>query len=45
MTRLGLPDLRKASDELGWIPLVRLEDGLKRSIEYTLVTKGLARNM
>jgi len=45
MTRLGMPDLRKASDELGWIPLVRLEDGLKRSIEYTLVTKGLARNL
>lgn len=45
MTQLGMPDLRKASDELGWIPLVRLEDGLKRSIEYTLVTKGLARNM
>jgi len=45
MTQLGLPDLRKASDELGWIPLVRLEDGLKRAIEYTLVTKGLARNI
>lgn len=45
MTRLGLPDLRKAGDELGWIPLVRLEDGLKRAIEYTLVTKGLARNI
>lgn len=45
MTQLGLPDIRKASDELGWIPLVRLEDGLKRSIEYTLVTKGLARNI
>lgn len=45
MTRLGLPELKKASDELGWIPLVRLEDGLKRTIEYTLVTKGLARSI
>lgn len=45
MTALGLPDTRKAVDELGWIPLVRLEDGLKRTIEYTLVTKGLAKNM
>ena len=45
MTQLGLPDTRKAVDELGWIPLVRLEDGLKRSIEYTLVTKGLAKNL
>lgn len=45
MTALGLPDTRKSVDELGWIPLVRLEDGLKRSIEYTLVTKGLAKNL
>ena len=45
MTALGLPDTRKAVDELGWIPLVRLEDGLKRTIEYTLVTKGLAKNL
>lgn len=45
MTALGMPDTRKAVDELGWVPLVRLEDGLKRSIEYTLVTKGLARNL
>ena len=45
MTQLGLPDTRKAVDELGWIPLVRLEDGLKKSIEYATVTKGMARNM
>ncbi len=45
MTPLGLPDTRKAVDELGWIALVRLDDGLKRTIEYTLVTKGLARNV
>ena len=45
MTELGLPDTRKAADELGWIPLVRLEDGLKKTIEYTIVTKGSARNI
>ncbi len=45
MTPLGLPETRKAVDELGWIPLVRLDDGLKRTIEYTLVTKGLAHNI
>lgn len=45
MTQLGLPDTRKAAEELGWIPLIRLEDGLKKTIEYTLVTKGLARNI
>jgi UDP-glucuronate decarboxylase len=40
MTPMGLPDTRKAVDELGWIPLVRLEDGLKKSIEYATVMKG-----
>jgi len=44
MTELGLPDTRRAADELGWIPLVRLEDGIKKSIEYAIVTKGMARN-
>ncbi len=45
MTQLGLPDTRKAVEELGWIPLVRLEDGLRKTVEYTQVTKGLARNL
>ena len=29
-----LPDLEKARQVLHWLPLVRLEDGLKRMIEY-----------
>lgn len=41
MTQLGLPDLTKAKERLGWIPLVRLEDGLMRAIEYTRANKGL----
>jgi UDP-glucuronate decarboxylase len=45
MTQLGLPDTRKAVDELGWVPLVRLEDGLKKSVEYAIVTKGRTRNL
>lgn len=40
MRDLGLPDLTKAK-ELGWIPLVRLEQGLQKSIEYTIAHKGL----
>jgi UDP-glucuronate decarboxylase len=43
MTQLGLPDLTRAKDELHWIPLVSLEQGLKRSIEYTVAHKGLIR--
>lgn len=41
MTQLGLPDLAKAKDKLGWIPLVTLDDGLKRTIEYTMSHKSL----
>jgi len=38
---LSLPDISKARDELSWMPLVRLEDGLRATIEYTLAHKEL----
>lgn len=41
MTQLGLPDLTKAKEKLGWIPLVTLDDGLKKTIEYTVSHKSL----
>ncbi|MBU1032933.1 MAG: NAD-dependent epimerase/dehydratase family protein [Patescibacteria group bacterium] len=41
MTPLGLPDLSKAKDKLGWIPLVGVTDGLKKTIDYTVAHKGL----
>jgi len=41
MTPLGLPDLTLAKDQLGWIPFVSLEQGLKKTIEYTSAHKGL----
>ncbi len=39
LTKKGLPDLRRAKDQLGWIPLVRLEEGLRRTIDFTLANK------
>lgn len=30
----GLPDITKAKQLLGWIPLVRLEDGLSRMVDF-----------
>ncbi len=30
----GLPDISRARELLGWVPLVRLEDGLKEMIDY-----------
>lgn len=41
MTPLGIPDLRRAKDQLGWLPLIRLEEGLKRSIDYAQAHKSL----
>lgn len=43
MTQLGLPDLTRGKEQLAWLPLVSLEQGLKRSIEYTVAHRGLIR--
>ncbi len=43
MTQLGLPDLTRAKEQLGWLPLVSLDQGLRRSIEYTIAHRGLIR--
>ncbi len=43
MTALGLPDTSRAKEMLGWVPLVRLEDGLKKTIDYTQAYKPLLR--
>ncbi|MFC1612290.1 NAD-dependent epimerase/dehydratase family protein [Patescibacteria group bacterium] len=41
ITELALPSIKKAKDKLSWLPLVRLEDGLKKTIDYTLAHKEL----
>jgi nucleoside-diphosphate-sugar epimerase len=35
VTEAPLPDITRARDILGWMPLVRLDDGLKKMIEYS----------
>lgn len=44
ITPLGLPDIGRAKEILGWVPLVRLEDGLQKSIDYTQAYKPLLRS-
>ncbi|KKW42397.1 MAG: NAD-dependent epimerase/dehydratase family protein [Candidatus Magasanikbacteria bacterium GW2011_GWA2_56_11] len=39
LTRKGSPDLRRAREQLGWLPLVRLADGIQRTIDYTVANK------
>jgi len=38
-TKKGMPDLTFVKDQLGWMPLVRLEDGLQKTIDYTVANK------
>ncbi len=39
ITKKGLPDLRLAKNNLGWFPLVRLSDGLRKTIDYAIAFK------
>lgn len=41
LSEIGLPNIQKAKEELGWVPLVRLEDGLRRTIDYIKANKLL----
>ncbi len=45
LTAKGMPDLLRAKEELSWIPLIKLEDGIKRTMDYTIANKELLRSM
>jgi len=36
-----LPDITKARNELGWLPVINLEAGLKETINDLQASKGL----
>lgn len=44
LSELALPSIERAKD-LGWFPIVRLEDGLRRTIEYLKANKILMREL
>jgi len=39
LTRKGKPNLSHARDVLGWMPLVRLQDGLQKTVDYAVANK------
>lgn len=39
LTKKGAPDLSYTSEMLGWMPLIRLEDGLEKTVEYVSANK------
>lgn len=41
LTKKGMPNLRRAKDELQWLPLIRLEDGLRKTIDYAIANRGV----
>jgi len=41
MRELALPDITKIKEDLGWIPVVTLEDGLQKTIDFTKAHKNL----
>lgn len=43
MSQLPLPDISKAVNELGWMPIMTLEKGLEKTIEDLKANKGVKR--
>lgn len=41
LTKKGTPDLRRAKEYLGWIPIVSLEQGLRKTIDYTIAHREM----
>ncbi|OGL70374.1 hypothetical protein A3C17_04240 [Candidatus Uhrbacteria bacterium RIFCSPHIGHO2_02_FULL_53_13] len=45
LTELGLPRIARARETLGWLPLVRLEDGLKHTIDDVRANRILLNHL
>ena len=43
ISELGLPDITKARKSIGWLPVVTLEHGLEKTIEYVKAEEALLK--
>ncbi len=41
LTKPGIPDITRAKERLAWFPLVKMEDGLNKTIEYMKASRHL----
>ena len=41
MRELPVPDISLVKEEIGWLPIISLEDGLKKTIDFTRANKDL----
>lgn len=41
LTKKGIPDISAAKESLGWLPLIRLEDGLRKTIDFAIANKEM----
>lgn len=41
MRQLALPDITKIKEEIGWFPIVTLEDGIRKTVDFTRAHKDL----
>lgn len=41
LTKKGIPDLTRAKEALGWIPIVGLQEGLRKTIDFTIANKEM----
>lgn len=41
LSKKGIPDLRRAKENLGWIPIVTLDEGLQKAIDFTMANKEM----
>lgn len=41
LSKKGIPDLRIAKENLGWLPIVSLDEGLQKTIDFTIANKEM----
>ncbi|MBU1148731.1 SDR family NAD-dependent epimerase/dehydratase, partial [Patescibacteria group bacterium] len=41
LAKQGVPDISKAKEKIGWFPIISLEDGLQRTVDFMKGSKAV----